>query len=486
MKKNKSNTEIILIPRDTTPERIETSIAAFNQPLANLLNHIGLPTENILSPIEERRKIIFALESTIEILPIEDRDKATYLSKFTVAVSVGLFDGALNFLWDETIKALRRLVVNFDLQYFLNVAQTINSKYKNLNSIDDLEAIGDHDLLEICRRIGLVSDINYKRLENVNYLRNHASAAHPNDNSVSGIEMLSLLETCLKYAIVAKPDHSVIKIRQLFENIRTKEIPAEDFTLIGEDLLKQPQERIDNFLLSIFGIYIDPRTDAYIRKNIDRLTPHIWDEVTEETKFTIGSKFGTYRKNGDVERKIFVQKFLETVDGQEYKDEDSLAAELLDKLQNLKTVHFDINNFYNEFSHAKSIADSIPATGVPKSVKKLFVKVICLCYIGNGKGYREGVDTGAVKYYNEFIESFTVTEVKEFLHLFTDPEFVTDFNYTKADNRLRNLVKFFKTKTKDTHINRILDAILKSPAKSLQNLATQKDYKESIKFVRTS
>jgi hypothetical protein len=206
--------QIILIPTGSTPEKIETSIAAFNQPLANLLQHIGLPTENILSPIEERRKVIYALESTIEILPIEERLKSTYLSKFTVAVSVGLFDGALNFLWDETIKSLRRLASNFDLQYFLVVAQTINNKYKNLNSVDDLEAIGDHDLLEICRRIGLVNDINYKRLEHVNYLRNHASAAHPNENYVSGIEMLGLLESCLKYAIVAKPDHSVIQLKQ--------------------------------------------------------------------------------------------------------------------------------------------------------------------------------------------------------------------------------------------------------------------------------
>ena len=476
--------QIILIPKDTTPQEIETSIAAFNEPLANLLTHIGLPTENILSPIEERRKIIFALESTIEILPLAEREKSIYLSKFTVAVSVGLFDGALNFLWDETVKALRRLVSNFDLQYFLNVAQTINNKYKNLNSSEDLEAIGDHDLLEICRRIGLVSDINYKRLENVNYLRNHASAAHPNENSVSGIEMLSLLESCLKYAIVAKPDHSVIILKQLFENIRTKIIPLEDFPIIGEDLSRQPQERIDDFLLSIFGVYVDIRTDAQVRKNIDRLNPQIWKNVTEETKYTIGSKFGVYRKNGDVDRKDLVQKFLETVNGQQYKDEDSLAAELLEKLQNLKTVHFEWNNFYNEYYHAKSIQESIPATGIPSGVRKLFVKVVCLCYVGNGQGYREGVDEGALVFYNKFIEAFTLAEVKDFLQLFSDPEFVTHFNYTKPDKRLRTLANYFKSKTKDSHINKALNLIVTFPASSLQSLSSDTRYKEAMKFVK--
>lgn len=79
-----NNSEIVLIPLGNTAFQIETSIGAFSQPLADLLQHIGLPTENILSPIQERRKVIYALESTLEILPIEEGTKADYLSKFTV------------------------------------------------------------------------------------------------------------------------------------------------------------------------------------------------------------------------------------------------------------------------------------------------------------------------------------------------------------------------------------------------------------------
>jgi len=479
-----NNTEIILIPKNASPEKIETSIAAFNQPLAELLTHVGLPTENLLSPIDERRKVIFSLEAAISVLPVEHREKAAYLSKFTVAVAVGLFDGAINFLWDETIKALRSLVSDFDLQYFLLIAHSVNSKYKSYSTADDLEGISDHDLLDICRRIGFINDINYKRLEYVNYLRNHASAAHPNDNAVTGFEMLNLLETCLKYAITAKPDHSVIQIKQLFNNIRTKEIPKENFNAIGDDLVKQSQERLDDFFFSIFGVYTDIRTEQFVRKNIDRLTPNIWDAVSEDVKYKIGAKFGVYRLNADVDRKDFVQKFLETVGGLKYKDEDSLTGELLEKLQNLKTVHFEWNNFYNEYTHAKSISDSLPASGLPDAIRKLFVKVIVICYVGNGKGYKQGVDERAAKYYNEFIENFTITEIKEFLHLFKDAEFVTDFDYSKPDTRLRNLVKFFKTKTKDIFINRILDLILSYPLKKLQSLEGDKRYQEAIKFVK--
>jgi hypothetical protein len=484
MENEKSKKEIILIPAGNSPEKIENSIAAFSQPLAQLLEHIGLPTENILSSVEERRKVIYALESTIEILPIDERLKSTYLSKFTVAVSVGLFDGALNFLWDETISALRKMVCKFDLQYFLTVAHTVNSKYKNLNSEGDLPAVSDHDLLEISRRIGLVSDINYKRLENVNYFRNHASAAHPNENAVSGMEMLSMLESCLKYAIVAKPDHSVVQIKKLFENIRTQEIPDEDFPVIGGDLLKQPKERIDDFVLSLFGLFTDIRVEQKVKNNIERLIPILWSQTSEDSRYNIGSKFGVFRKNGEVDRKESVQRFLEVVNGLGYKDEDSLTAELIEKLQNLKSVHFEINNFYNEYAHAKAIEASLPTDGIPENIRKLFVKVVCLCYVGNGRGFKDGVDENAVPYYKKFIRLFGVNEVKQFLFLLSDIEFVTDLNLTKPDLRIRELAQYLKSKTKDEHINRALDIFIAYPRKSLQDIRLDHKYKEALTFVK--
>lgn len=475
-----------ILPSDYSPAKIDNSIAALNQPLANMLTRIGLPTENVLSPIEERRKVIFALESTLEILPYEERTKALYLSKFTIAVTVGLFDGALTFLWDETIKAVRNLVSKFDLQHFFNIAETLSPRYKNLHLVEDLEAISEHDLLEICRRIGLINDVNFKRLEHVNYLRNHASSAHPNENEITGIEMLSLLEHCLKHAITAVPDHSVIQIKVLLENVRIGTIPSDDCEIIGQDLAKQPQERIDDFVFSMFGLFSDPRQKQSVKTNIENLAPHVWISATEETKYSIGAKFGVYRKNGDTDRKEATQKFLELVNGLAYKDEDSLSAELIEKLQNLRTVHFEWNNFYNESPHAKSIAESLPKGKIPNAARKLFVKVITICFAGNGKGYREGIDENAVKYYKEFIESFTVREVIDFLYLFEDNEFVFDLDVSKPDVRIRKLTEYLKTKTTDVHINKALDFIINFPKKSLNKVWNDSRYQEALKYIKVS
>jgi hypothetical protein len=37
----------------------------------------------------------------------ESRSNSLYISKFVAAVTAGLFDAALNYLWDETINELR-------------------------------------------------------------------------------------------------------------------------------------------------------------------------------------------------------------------------------------------------------------------------------------------------------------------------------------------------------------------------------------------
>ncbi len=476
--------ELILIPNGNNANEIETSIDMFNKPLADLLRYNGLPTENILMPIEERRKVIVSLENVLEILPLAKREKAYYLSKFTVSIISGLFDGALNFLWDETVQSLRQLVVSYDLQYFYTVAEQISNRYKNLNSTDDLPLISEFDLLEILRRIGLLSDVNFKSLEHINYMRNHASAAHPNDNELTGFKMVSFLEDCIKCAINASPDHSVIQIKTLFNNIRTLEIPIEDICVIQKDLAKQPQERLDDFLLSLFGIYCDLRQDEYVYKNVENLAPFLWNVSIDDTKYKIGSKFGLFRKNGDVNKKEQCQRFLEIVNGLKYKDEDSLTSELIEKLQDLRSAHFGMNNFYNEYSHAKSISESLPRSGIPTSVRKQFVKVICQCYIGNGLGYREGVDEGALGFYKDFIGKFGFEEVKEFILLFQDSEFVIDFDKSKADKRLRQLCGILKSKTSNIHISKMLDRIIEFPSQKVDKVYLDSKYKEFLTNIK--
>ncbi|GAA4650002.1 hypothetical protein GCM10023116_22850 [Kistimonas scapharcae] len=455
-----------------------------HQQLEGYLTHVGLPIDNVVVPISERKKVIASLEESLSIIPVDDRIKSHYLSKYTVAISVGLFDGALNYLWDETVRAFRRLIIAFDLQYFYSIAEKISSRYKSLSKEEDIDQVSEHDLLEACRRIGLLSDVNYQRLEHVNYMRNHASAAHPNDNDIDGHEMLGWLSVCLRHAITAKPDHSLIAVKQLLTNIRTTVIPADDYSVIGADFIKQPIERIDDFLWTVFGLYTTNKTTSDTKQNIAGIAPFIWNAATEDRKYEIGAKFGAFRKNAEVQRKDACQEFLQHVDGLNYKDEDSLAGEIIEKLENLNRAHFGSNNFYNEYPHAKALDDSLPPNGaLPRASRSMWVKVISVCFIGNGHGYREGVDESALPYYEKHINNFTEAEIVEFIRLFGDPEFTSPLARTKPSSRVRQQANILKAKTSNAHIINSLDLIINAPGLSVHKVHGTSAFKNSLEYL---
>src|SRR5215472_17045724 len=218
-------TEIVPVPSPTaaiaTTSELETSIQGLNSPLAGFLNSLGLPIDNVLVEFGERRFVLQSLQETLSVLPYNERSKAYYLSKFSVSISVGLFDAALNFLWDEAILALRRLAVGIDLSYFFDTAEKRESYRARLQTEEDLQALDEFTLIDTCARVGLLTDVNRERLRHGNYMRNHASAAHPNQSELTGQEMVAWLSNCLRYAITAQPDHSVIATKQLLTNIRT-------------------------------------------------------------------------------------------------------------------------------------------------------------------------------------------------------------------------------------------------------------------------
>lgn len=83
---------------------VEKTIEDTNNIYMSVLKEFNLPTEDILSSIDERRAVISNFPHVIGKLNHELRDESQYLSKFFVAVAIGLFDAALNYLWDETIK----------------------------------------------------------------------------------------------------------------------------------------------------------------------------------------------------------------------------------------------------------------------------------------------------------------------------------------------------------------------------------------------
>jgi hypothetical protein len=154
---------------------------------------------------------------------------------------------------------------------------------------------------------------------------------------------------------------------------------------------------------------------------------------------------------------------------------------LLDKLRSLNAAHNAMNNFYNEWPHAKSLTSSLPVSGlVPRAARPEWVKVIVKCHIGNGQGYYGGVDTTADRQYRVYIAGFGEAEVVQFLRLFEDPDFTVDFDSSMAHRRAQALATDLKSRTRNVHVLRALDVLLAQPEGTLRKLSTVTKFKEAL------
>lgn len=253
---------VTLVPKVDSSD-VKSTLEQICVPLTEFVKYNNLPINNVLATNEEKSKLFMTFSIAIDSLPIEQREKSEYLTKFVIAGAVGLFDGALNYLWNEIVKTLREKIVDYDLMYFYSIAEQVNKNYKSLKTSEDLQYISDHDFLEIIRRIGLIDDIAFHSLDNINYLRNNASAAHPNVNELTGVKLSSLVEDGIKYAILSQPNLSMITIRTLFNNILKNQIPDDDFDAIAEELIKLSEVILNDFARSIFGVYCDLKTEGF-------------------------------------------------------------------------------------------------------------------------------------------------------------------------------------------------------------------------------
>ena len=218
--------------QDSSSELI-TTLNQVSTSLSEYLSYLGLPTNSVLVDIDERRKVINNMQYIVPALNQCQRDNAMYISKFAAACVVGLFDSALNYLWDETIRNLRTKVVQFDLNYFYDTAINDEKQRSNFKDESQLEFLDDWSLVKGCRDTGIISNIGYKHLDYIRDMRNHASAAHPNHNELTGLQLAAWLETCVKEVLSKEPEGAAIEVKRLLRSIREEVLSAEDIPALS-------------------------------------------------------------------------------------------------------------------------------------------------------------------------------------------------------------------------------------------------------------
>ncbi len=421
------------------------------------MDQAGLPSDGVLVSVRERSRVFQNVDDSLAELGSDRLAESLYLSKFLAAVTAGLFDAALNYLWDETIGELRKRVAAYDLSYFFDLAVgSASEQRKVLKHEDDLSKVTDQDLLQAANRIGLVSDVGYQQLDLVRFMRNHASAAHPNQVELRAMQLLDFLETCIVEVILLPEDDVVVEIRRLLQNIKTQKLSKGDADTTGSTFDRLPEEQADNLASGLAGIYTRLDTDVQTRDNVRLILPKLWPHLTEDARRQFGVRALRFRVNQDSDQAALARELLDAVDGASYLPEELRIPEIQATLEGLYSTHHGWNNFVNETIPARALKRVVgDPPDVPESIEQNYVHTVVYVFLTNG----HGESFSASPIYRELIEGFTPTQARTALLSFTDSTVSARLQHALAQRQWKDLLAFLENKLIGRPTKRLHEAL---------------------------
>jgi hypothetical protein len=432
------------------------------------LEQIGLPTDNVIASTSEREIVATNLPAFLETLSFEEKRDARYLSKFVGATAIGLFDAALNYVWNEVVLNLRRKVVIYGLELFYDAA--VGGKNRDsFKDESDLGGLKDTVLLDTCLKLELISDVVYCKLDHILTMRNEVAASHPNVESIGGFELLGWLQTCIKSVLQDRPSDSAIRISSLVNNIRSGNSIVDNNTVIRfrEELKNLSTPHVNNLLITFFGMYVATGGQQVLRKNISLLFPAIWAYSEERMKYRVGEMIDGYRTNLEDQKLKHGLELLGAVDGKSYESMPARLVALSGLCNQLLEANCGYNNFYSEPSIMKEILSYCKRSNdIPDQILPILINVVVRCRIGRGLSYHDGVSPSGRPLYDQFLGLLTDSGVYQCLEAFMTPEISSKLQSKICQQHLVEVLNILKQITISDRLKQAIDHLLKHPERS--------------------
>lgn len=365
--------------------------------LSQLTASLGIP-RNVLASEEEIEYAWRDLPRELREIPSDLRGEL--IARMCVAVSAGLFDGAMNYIWNASILHLRQKIRNFGLAV---VAQIIQNDFEEKHLLE----LQDSRLLELCLKLNIVNEDGFFFLDQCRDVRNNFSAAHPTMGSVNDREFTTFLNRCVRYALADSASPTGVEISAFITAVKGNKFNDHQCQ-IWIQRLKETHEAQRQLLVNmIHGVYCDPATPEPARLNSLDICTGLKESLTSAIKSDLINNHSDYIAKGLEDKHTASAQFFEKLGLLSLLNESELHVVLSRAVDRLWNAHNGMNNFYNESPFAERLLELSQQSAIPETIQDHFVQTISCCRAGNGFG----VANSAVPYYNKLIQSFSPREI---------------------------------------------------------------------------
>lgn len=380
----------------------EFKLPAINNTILPSLNNI---TEVLHVPrcvLADEEQIMYAwndLPRELKKIPVELRDEL--IARMCIAISAGLFDGAINYVWNASIKNLRKKVSDFGINV---VAQMLKEEFTE----SKLNELRDSELLTLCLKLNLISEEGFYFLNQCRDIRNNFSAAHPSIGFIDDRELVVFISRCAKYALSTTVNPRGVNINDFIRAVNGDEFTDAQLDTWCERLDKTHDAQRSILFEMLHGIYCDPSSDERARVNALMICEKFSKFFTSEINSILLKRHYDYQAKGDDKRHLSSRTFFEKLNMLNLLNDAEFHSIISEACKNLYNTHLDYYNFYNEPPFAKRLYELSEDNEIPITAKEEYVITVLTCYVGN----RYGVSNAALPYYKNMIRDFSPKEIE--------------------------------------------------------------------------
>lgn len=396
--------------------------------LAELTQSLGVP-RSVLASDDEIQSAWTSLPAVLTKIPPELRTEQ--LARACVAVGVGLFDSAINYVWNLSVVHLRGCIKTFGL----NVVGQIVGKSFDEKSLNDLK---DAELLDLALKLNLITEGGYFYLDQCRDIRNNFSAAHPSMGPVDEHEVIGFINRCAKHALSSEINPKGVDAQKFIKALKAGKFTSEQKQKWVERLSGTHEAQRELLLTTLHGIYCDPTASEESRVNSLTLCQEFVDDFTPKYKSALVDQHSEYLALGDSKRHKASAQFFERLGLLSLLSEPERHSMVTNACKLLMSAHQAYDNFYNEPPFAERLASLLSQGAVPDTAKQAMVEAVVTCGVGN----QYGVSNAAWLYYRNMVKAFSPAEISLMLTLPGSSSIVGNriSAYQKCKSRFSQLV----------------------------------------------
>lgn len=384
----------IVVKEDVNlPALPNTVLPAINELTAAL----GIPRD-VLASQEEIEYAWRDLPRELREIPTDLRGEL--VARMCVAVSTGLFDGAMNYIWNAAILQLRQKIRNFGLAV---VAQIQQSDFEEKHLLE----LQDSRLLDLCLKLNIIDEDGFFFLDQCRDVRNNFSAAHPTMGTVNDREFTTFLNRCVRYALADSSSPKGVDIGAYISAVKGPRFNDHQCQIWIQRLTATHDAQRQMLVNMVHGVYCDPATAEPARLNALDICGGLSGNFTATIKSDLINSHSDYVAKGFEDKHTASLQFFEKLGLLGLLNESEQHVVFSRAIDRLWNAHNGMNNFYNEPPFAERLLEVSQQGAIPETIQDYFVQTVVSCRIGNGYG----ISNAAVSYYNDIIRGFSPREV---------------------------------------------------------------------------